>query len=204
MQDGAQEFGRLHAVLAIVTEAGDRTGLVVVVPIQAVPANLGQSRLPATQDRLQLEQTERDDVPLAAVAVAELDMLEMDDHVQLGPPRVGAYPALLDGDPQCLSNSEELTRSICEHLTVHFLQELVPAWAADKMRLAIPPQATREDVTVWQRRVLRDHVNGVHAEPIDAPIEPPAHHCVDSLPDLGVLPVEVGLLAGEQVQVVLA
>ena len=59
-------------------------------------------------------------------------------------------------------------------------------------------------MTVWQRRVLRDHVNGVHAEPIDAPIEPPAHHCVDGLPDLGVLPVEVGLLAGEQVQVVLA
>ena len=53
-------------------------------------------------------------------------------------------------------------------------------------------------------RVLGDHVDDVHPEAVDAPVEPPAHHRVDGLADLGVLPVEVGLLAREQVQVVLA
>ena len=51
--------------------------------------------------------------------------------------------------------------------------------------------------------ILRQHVDDVHAEPVDAAVEPPAHHLVDGRPDLRVLPVEVGLLAGEQVEVVL-
>ena len=52
--------------------------------------------------------------------------------------------------------------------------------------------------------VLGDHVDDVHAEAVDPAVEPPPHHRVDGLPDLGVLPVQVGLLAVEQVQVVLA
>ena len=51
--------------------------------------------------------------------------------------------------------------------------------------------------------VLRQHVDDVHAEAVDAAVEPPAHHLVDRRPYLRVLPVEVGLLPGEQVEVVL-
>ena len=57
---------------------------------------------------------------------------------------------------------------------------------------------------VRQRRVLADHVDDVHPEPVHAPVQPPPHHGVDGLADLGVLPVQVGLLGGEDVQVVLA
>ena len=57
---------------------------------------------------------------------------------------------------------------------------------------------------VRQGRVLADHVDDVHPEPVHAAVQPPPHHGVDGLADLGVLPVQVGLLGGEDVQVVLA
>ena len=53
-------------------------------------------------------------------------------------------------------------------------------------------------------RDLGDQVDDVHPEAVDAPVEPPPHHRVDGTADLRVLPVEVGLAGGEQVQVVLA
>ena len=40
-------------------------------------------------------------------------------------------------------------------------------------------------------------------KPSTPAVDPPVHHRVDGLPDLRVLPVQVGLLAREQVQVVL-
>ncbi len=54
------------------------------------------------------------------------------------------------------------------------------------------------------RDVLGDEVDDVHAEAVDAAVEPPPHHRVDRLADVGVLPVEVRLLGVEQVQVVRA
>ena len=51
---------------------------------------------------------------------------------------------------------------------------------------------------------LGEQVDDVHPEAVDAAVEPAAHHRVDRLPDLRVLPVEVGLLGREEVQVVLA
>ena len=57
---------------------------------------------------------------------------------------------------------------------------------------------------VRQGRVLADHVDDVHPEAVHAAVQPPPHHGVDGLADLGVLPVQVGLLGGEDVQVVLA
>ncbi len=68
------------------------------------------------------------------------------------------------------------------------------------------PVAVRRPGTaapVRQRRVLGDHVDDVHAEAVDPAVEPPAHHLVHRLAHLGVLPVQVRLLAGEQVEVVL-
>ena len=43
-----------------------RPRLVVVVPVEAVPADVGQARLPAAEDRLEVAQVERPQVPLAA------------------------------------------------------------------------------------------------------------------------------------------
>ena len=52
--------------------------------------------------------------------------------------------------------------------------------------------------------VLRDEVDDVHPEAVDPALHPATHHPVDRGADLRVLPVQVRLLAREQVQVVLA
>ena len=57
---------------------------------------------------------------------------------------------------------------------------------------------------VGQARVLADAVDDVDAEPVDPAVEPEAHHPVHRLDDLGVGPVEVGLLGQELVEVPLA
>ena len=57
---------------------------------------------------------------------------------------------------------------------------------------------------VAQQRVLGDLGDRVQAQPVDAAVHPEAQHVVHRGHDLGVLPVEVGLLAHEAVQVVLA
>ena len=65
-------------------------------------------------------------------------------------------------------------------------------------------RARRRHGAVGQAGLLRDEVDDVHAEAVDPAVEPPAHHRVDRLADRRVLPVEVGLLAREEVQEVLA
>jgi hypothetical protein len=62
----------------------------------------------------------------------------------------------------------------------------------------------RADIPVGERGVLGDQVDDVHPKAVGAALEPPPHHRVDRFADLNVLPVQVRLLAGEQVQVVLA
>jgi hypothetical protein len=47
-------------------------------------------------------------------------------------------------------------------------------------------------------------VGHVHPEAVDAPVQPEPQHVVELLDDLGVAPVQVGLLVVEQVQVPLA
>ena len=88
-------------------------------------------------------------------------------------------------------------------LAVHLLEELhQPRAVGDALDLEAVGVA-RVHGAVGERVGLADQVDHVHAEAVDAPVDPPAHHRVHGLPDLGVLPVEVGLLAAEQVQVVL-
>ena len=52
--------------------------------------------------------------------------------------------------------------------------------------------------------VLADAVDHVDAEPVDAAVEPEAQRVVHGRPHLGVVPVQVGLLGQEEVQVPLA
>ena len=54
---------------------------------------------------------------------------------------------------------------------------------------------------VGQRGVLADEVHDVGAEAVDAAVQPEAQHVVHGLDDLRVVPVEVGLLGQEGVQV---
>src|SRR2546430_13813291 len=59
-------------------------------------------------------------------------------------------------------------------------------------------------IEVRQCRVLEQERGGVDANAGDAAVEPEAQHALVFAPDVVVLPVEVGLLGCEQVQVPLA
>ena len=69
---------------------------------------------------------------------------------------------------------------------------------ADDVEVAADDVGLRD---VGQRGVLADEVHDVGAEAVDPAVEPEAQHVVHGRDDLGVVPVEVGLLGQEQVQV---
>ena len=118
-------------------------------------------------------------------------MLELEDHVELAPLRVGEQLRVLERDVGHLADGQHLLIAPLEHLAVHLLHELVDARAGDPAVLGLVG-------------VLGEHVDDVHAEAVDPAVEPPSHHRVDRLADLRALPVEVGHRGREQVQVVLA
>src|SRR6476659_2000572 len=86
---------------------------------------------------------------------------------------------------------------------MHFGEELVNPRAALVVGAAVPPPAVAHR-PVGQRGVLGDEVDDIHSETVHSAVHPPAHHLVDGTADLGILPVEFGLLRGEHMQVVLA
>ena len=129
-------------------------------------------------------------------------MLELEHHVDLGTCGIGEQLRVLDGDAGHLADGEELSVPAGEHGLVHLVHELVDPRAVDERTESVP--VARIESTVGQFGILRDEVDDVHPEPVHAPVEPPPHHRVDGLTDLGVLPVQIRLLLREHVQVVLA
>ncbi|MNW60823.1 hypothetical protein D3C74_388440 [compost metagenome] len=129
-------------------------------------------------------------------------MLELEDHVELATARVREQHCVLPGDPGHLSDCQVVAGSVGEDFAAHLLHELVDAGSVGVVRKSVA-EACVPHGTVGEVRVLGDEVDDVHAEAVDATVEPPAHHGEDGLAHLGVLPVEVGLLGVEQVQVVL-
>ncbi len=208
VQQGRQAGRRVAAEAGrVVPEAGDGARLVVVVPVEGVPADVGQAGLPPPEGGLEVAHPQRPEVPLPG-AVVEAHVLELEHHVHLGAGRVGEQDGVLDRDAGHLADGEERSVTRGEHLAVHLRQELVDPRAAQIGRRAVAQGGAGQRGAVVQvpvgSDVLGDHVDDVHPEAVDPAVEPPPHHRVHRLPDLGVLPVEVGLLAVEQVQVVLA
>ena len=136
--------GRADAVLAVVAEAGHDARLVVVVPVQAVPPDVGQTGLPPPERRLEVAQVERPGVPLVD-AVVEAHVLELEDHVDLAAGGVGEVAGLGDRDAGHLADRQRGLLAPGEHLPVHLLQELVDARPADVRReaVAVRPVAAR-------------------------------------------------------------
>ena len=201
VQDRAEERGRAHPPLAVVAEAGDRAGLVVVVPVERVPADLGQAGLPPRQHRLEVREPQRHHVPLGE-GVVDVHVLEGEHHVDLAPLGIGVELRLRDRGPGHLADGEDRAVAALHDLAVHLGEELVDPRAVHDVRRPVAEDACPHDA-VGEARVLGDEVDDVHPEAVDAAVEPPAHHRVDRLAHLGVLPVEVRLLAREEVQVVL-
>ena len=137
--------------------------------------------------------------------VVEADVLELEHHVDLAAGRIGEQHGVVDRDAGHLADRERRRRRV--RRTRRRASRAGTRGSAG--RRCTPPSRRRSgpppiDRPVGQRRVLGQHVDDVHAEAVDAAVEPPAHHRVHGLADRRLLPVQVGLLAREEVQVVLA
>ena len=124
-------------------------------------------------------------------------MLELEDHVHFVPGRVREQQGVVGADAGHFADGEVPIASPVEDLAVHLLQELVD------LRTHQRAAARGRCRPVDQLDLLGDEVDHIHPEAVDAAVQPPVHHRVDGLAHLRVLPVEVGLLLREQVQVVL-
>ena len=190
---------------AAVAPAGDDPRLVVVVPVEAVPADVGQAGLPAAEAGLEVAQVAAGACPTWSRPWSSptcSNWNTMSISARAGSVNSLASSTVTPGISPTGQQRRRRPAKTCDASRCRNSWIRGPSMKyadAVAVRDAVP-----QDRAVRQRGVLGDHVDDVHPEAVDAPVEPPAHHRVDRLADLGVLPVEVGLLAGEQVQVVLA
>ncbi len=164
----------------------------MVAEVEAVPPRLGEPRLPATQRPFEVNQVEFQ-VGELRVAVVEANMLKLEYHIELQAIGPGEQLRVFDGDPGHFADRDEVSVAPGEHPGVHLLQVLVD------LRAHCGTLTVTNEVLLH----LGDEIDDVHPKSVDPAVEPPVHHLVDGRPHLGVLPVEVGLLGCEQVQVVL-
>jgi len=104
--------------------------------------------------------------------------------------------------PWRLANREDV--DLRKDLLLHFAEELQQPRPVEKVLAAVLVAVGRDRGRIGQAGRLGDHIDDVHAEAIDALVQPPAHHVEDLSAHPGVFPVEVRLLLGEEVQIILA
>ena len=203
MQHGAEHLGADGAVLGgVVTEAGDGARLVVVVPVQGVPAAAVQAFLPVGEDLLEVNQVEAAVGPLAGHATfggVYVHVLELEHHLQLVAVETGVECGVVHGHAGGFAHGHD--RVLAQDLAVHLLQEFVHARAVGCDGKGVVEAASEDCRVLGEGEILRDQVDDVHAEAVHALVQPEAHDVVDLFADLRVLPVQVGLLDGEVVQV---
>ena len=108
VEAGAQHLGRQLPVRPVVPEAGHDAGLVVIVPVEAVPALVLQAVLPAGQDVLQILKLKPFVGPLAAGAVLHVHVVKIEHHVELPAVRGREFPAILHGDAGRLAHGHDI------------------------------------------------------------------------------------------------
>jgi hypothetical protein len=99
VQAGGQHLGRAFTVSrAVVAKTRDDARLVVIVPVQAVPALTVQAALPAAQAGLQVRQVKGFERPFAfAWLGVEVHVLELKNHAERPGLGVGAGVDLVNG-----------------------------------------------------------------------------------------------------------
>jgi len=200
-QKRAEQLGRSGAKRGpVVAPAGGHAGLVVVAEVHGAPAFVGKYLVPLRVHVLELQQAVgagRAHAVLVAGHQAYSHALKMVEHVEFPAGGVHKLQRVGLGHARALGHAHHVV--LGQHLAVHFLQVLVQVRAAGVVAAKIAVVLRRNG---RKSRVLGDERNHVHPKAVDALIKPEAHHAVNFLAQLGVLPVQVGLLAREVVQVV--
>ncbi len=203
VQADAEHLGALLAPLGrLVAEAADCAGLVVVRPIEAVPAAARSHLvLPLGHDTLEVGQVDAGLGVFAVLVVVQVHVVEVEDHVQLAAVRAHVVHGLVGTRVRRLAHGHDVV--VREDLALHLLQVLVHVRAGGATGVVAAVGLVLDHGAVGQLRVLGDEGDDVHAEAVDALVQPEAHLVVDRAAHGGVVPVEVALLGGEAVQVVL-
>ena len=121
-------------------------------------------------------------------------MLELEDHVELGAGGIGVEGGLASRGSGHLPDGDDVAGPGREDLLVHLAEELVDARAVGHRGECVAVKVSLALGRIGERVGFGDEVDDVHAEAVDAAVQPPGHHLVDGAAHLRILPVEVGLL----------
>ena len=184
-------------MVAVETEsvavAGDRTRLIVVFVVQRRPTIGGQS-LPSGLHRFELFQVEfyREE----AHPHIDVHQLERDGGIQFVPAFAYQFGGVRVFTAYSFADYHRVV--FAPGLLVYFVQVLVNMRSQDKVFVAAH---YRIELTVRQSFLFRNIGYDVATEAVYAQIEPVIAYIYDFLPDLGIIPIQIGLLFAEQVQV---
>lgn len=178
--------------------------LVVVLPVQSIPAAIVvHEGLPCLEEGLQVGELPVTGLELVVLSVVDVDMLEVEDHVDLAPIVAYSLQHLVRVlDERHFAHAERIV--LLQDLA-QVLQIFVQARPVGVEFVRPLPDAARVfDGRVREGLVLADEVDHVHAEPVGPLVEPETHDVVHCLADRRVLPVEVWLLRCVEMEVVFA
>ena len=199
----SQHFGRPHTGFFVLgaAEARHYTGLVVVVPVQAVPRLAIQTGLPAGLYFFNIRQLPRVfGFPLTALAAVNIHQFKLEHHVQLMAILARVQAGKLRVDVGVLAHRHAVV--VAQHTAVHLLQVFMHTGTVGTLVGIVAVQTIGAKWPVCISG-LGDHADDVHAKAVDALLEPEVHHVKDLIANLRVLPVQIGLSFSKKVQVIL-
>ena len=190
--ESCHHFGSLFAVRSKVGKTRDEAGLIVVFKIAGIPLKrglpLGEALHQAARNKLGFEPLDND--------LITLHVLKSEYHIELLAFGCAKVTCLGNIHKHRFANGERAIR--LQYLAAERFEDLVASLGGKIVLLTCEDRAR----TSVLERVFVNDVDNVATETDHTLIQPKAHNALDLLEHLGVVPVEVGLLFGEQVQVV--
>lgn len=175
----------------------------MILPVKSIPTViLIHEALPSLEKVFEIRQLPTPRLEFTELSVVNVHMFEIENHVDLVAVELhGSKYLFLVFDEWHLTNAEGIV--LIQDLA-NVLQILVQAWPVRVVFVSRLPRRSRVfDRYVRESLIFADEIDYVHSEAITTLVEPKADDVVDCLAHRVVLPIEIGLLGGVQVQIVL-
>ncbi|MOA09569.1 hypothetical protein D3C78_1294100 [compost metagenome] len=173
----------------------------MVFNIQSIPPLALQQRLPAGKDVFQAQHVCSGMRRMLVVVFPQLDVLELEDHVQTAVLLAHPVFTLLRRSPVHFAHRHDVIA--IKHLFAQVIdilqQALIVQMPLERRHVTQPKRIGH----VGQPRLLFHMADGVDAETVNALVQPPAHHVVQRRAHLWVFPVQIRLTLREQMKEVL-
>ncbi len=195
VQHHAEHLRGVNAVFSFITEARHDAWLVVVTPEQRIPGFVVHPLLPVTEEGFQRDEVRLRLRPFFAAGIIDLQVVEVKGHRQLAAVERSILLAVLQRGRGHLAHRHQITWG--EDVAAHLLQILVDARPVCIETAAVTGFVIREIL------IFRNQVNDVETQAIHAAIGPELAHFFQLGAHVRVLPVEIRLLRGKQVQIIL-